>query len=220
MNEINQTITASLLVLNFTSVFVLTVHIVWMLSQDVFVQFLCFMEFTHRLVQTGQIVGRGHRNGVVVMLIVFSFSFGTLQWCKKVFLWQTRHSPCWKHRLCTWSWWLLTCSILWSTLASPRLPSLKWSAPRLLRISGGTSACTFSCRMRVAVPYADRAPWMSVCSRIWASSIQASTSSGYCSVTFFKWPYGWKRVVCLHKSPFNMTTDPNTSLRHTVRLLR
>lgn len=78
-NEINQTITASLLVLHFCSIFMLTVNIVWMLSQDVFVQFLCFMEFTHRLVQTGQIVGCGHRNGIVVMLIMFSFSFGPLQ---------------------------------------------------------------------------------------------------------------------------------------------
>lgn len=79
MNEIHQTITVFLLVLNFTSVFTLTVHIVWMLSQDVFVQFLCFMEFTHRLVQTGQIVGCGHGNGIVVMLIMFSFSSGPLQ---------------------------------------------------------------------------------------------------------------------------------------------
>lgn len=31
---------------------------------------------------------------------------------------------------------------------------------------------------------------ISVCSRIWASSIHASTSSGYCSVTFFRCP--WK----------------------------
>lgn len=64
----------------------LTVDIVWMLSQDVFVQFLCFVEFTHCLVQTGQIVGGGHRNGIVVMLVVLPFSFGALQRCEEVFL--------------------------------------------------------------------------------------------------------------------------------------
>lgn len=79
MNEINQTITASPLVLHFCGIFMLTVNIVWMLSQDVFVQFLSFMEFTHCLIQPGQIVRCGHRNGIVVMLIMFSFSFGPLQ---------------------------------------------------------------------------------------------------------------------------------------------
>lgn len=59
----------------------LTVHIVWMLPEDVFVEFLSFMEFTHRLVETGQIVGGGDRNGIVIMLIVFSLSFGTFQRC-------------------------------------------------------------------------------------------------------------------------------------------
>lgn len=60
-------------------VFMLTVDIVWMLSQDVFVQFLCFVEFAHCLIQTGQIVGGGDRNGIVVMLIVLPFSFGALK---------------------------------------------------------------------------------------------------------------------------------------------
>lgn len=65
----------------------------------------------------------------------------------------------------------------------------------MFKISGGTSASTFSFKISVAVPYAESAPWISDCSKIWASSIQASTSSGYCSVTFLRWAYkaesGW-----------------------------
>lgn len=71
----------------------LTVHIVWMLPQDVFVEFLSFVEFTHCLVQAGQIVGGGDRNGVVVMLVMFSFGFGPLERCKKVFLWGEKTGP-------------------------------------------------------------------------------------------------------------------------------
>jgi len=59
----------------------LTVHIVRMLSQDVFVEFLSLVEFTHGLVQTGQVVGGGDRNGIVVMLVVLSLSFGSVQGC-------------------------------------------------------------------------------------------------------------------------------------------
>lgn len=50
-----------------------------MFSEDVFVEFLGFVEFTHSLVQTGQIVGGGDRNGIVVMLVMLSFGFGSLQ---------------------------------------------------------------------------------------------------------------------------------------------
>jgi len=64
----------------------LTVHVVRMLSQDVFVEFLCFVEFTHRLVQTGQIVGGGNRNGVVVTLVMLAFGFGPFERRKEVFL--------------------------------------------------------------------------------------------------------------------------------------
>lgn len=71
-----------------------------MLSQDVFVEFLSFMEFTHCLIQAGQIVGSGDRNGIVVMFIMLSFSFGPLQRCEKVFLRQKRHSPCLKYYCC------------------------------------------------------------------------------------------------------------------------
>lgn len=64
----------------------LTVHIVRMLSEDVFVEFLSFVEFTHGLVQTGQIVGGGDRNGIVVMLVMLPLSFGPVQRCQKIFL--------------------------------------------------------------------------------------------------------------------------------------
>lgn len=57
----------------------LTIHIVGMFSEDVFVEFLGFVEFTHSLVQTGQIIGGGDRNGIVVMLVMLSFGFGSLQ---------------------------------------------------------------------------------------------------------------------------------------------
>lgn len=35
---------------------ILTVHVVRMLSQDVFVEFLSFVKFTHGFVQAGQVV--------------------------------------------------------------------------------------------------------------------------------------------------------------------
>lgn len=57
-----------------------------MLPEDVFIEFLSFVEFTHGLVQTGQIVRRGHRNSIVVMLVVFSLSFRSVQGCKEIFL--------------------------------------------------------------------------------------------------------------------------------------
>lgn len=63
---------------------------------------------------------------------------------------------------------------------------LKWRAAILLRISGGMSICTRSCKSLVALWYADKDPWRSLPSKIWASSIQASTSSLYCSVTCYK----------------------------------
>ena len=43
------------------------------------------------------------------------------------------------------------------TFASFKFPSLKCSAPTLFKISGGTSAFTFSLRSRDAVPYACKA---------------------------------------------------------------
>ena len=48
------------------------------------------------------------------------------------------------------------------TFASFKFPSLKCSAPTLLRISGGTSAFTFSFRRREAVPYACKAAWQMI----------------------------------------------------------
>ena len=79
------------------------------------------------------------------------------------------------------------------TLASTRFPNRKCRAATLFRISGGTSCLTVSLRIRVAVPYAESAPWTSDCSRIWASSIQASKSSGNCSVTFLRWVFKKKK---------------------------
>lgn len=43
------------------------------------------------------------------------------------------------------------------TFASFKFPNLKCSAPTLFKISGGTSAFTFSLRSRDAVPYACKA---------------------------------------------------------------
>ena len=57
-----------------------------MLSEDVFVEFLGFVEFTQGLVQAGQVVGRGDGDGVVVMLIVLALRLGPLQRRKEVFL--------------------------------------------------------------------------------------------------------------------------------------
>lgn len=72
----------------------LTVHVVGMLSQDVFVEFLSLVKFTHGLVQAGQIVRRSDRNSVVVMLVMLPFSFGPLQRRKKVFLKsRKKHNP-------------------------------------------------------------------------------------------------------------------------------
>lgn len=44
------------------------------------------MEFTHCLIESGQIVGGGDRNGIVVMLIMLSLCFGSVKGCKKIFL--------------------------------------------------------------------------------------------------------------------------------------
>ena len=63
-----------------------------MFSQDVFVKFFSFVEFTHGLIQPSQIVGGGHRDGIVVMLIMLSLSFGPVQRCKKVFLGENKHN--------------------------------------------------------------------------------------------------------------------------------
>lgn len=52
-----------------------------MLPEDVFIEFLSFVELTHGLVQTGQVVGGGDRNGVVVMLVVLALSFSSVQGC-------------------------------------------------------------------------------------------------------------------------------------------
>lgn len=52
-----------------------------MLSENIFVELLGFVEFTHCLVETGQVVGGGDRNGIVVMLVMLSLSFGPLQRC-------------------------------------------------------------------------------------------------------------------------------------------
>ena len=57
-----------------------------MLSEDVFVEFLGFVEFTQGLVQAGQVVGRGDGDGVVVMLIMLALRLGPLQRRKEVFL--------------------------------------------------------------------------------------------------------------------------------------
>ena len=57
-----------------------------MLSQDVFVEFFGFVEFTQGLVQAGQVVGSGDRDGVVVVLIVLALGLGPLQRRKEVFL--------------------------------------------------------------------------------------------------------------------------------------
>lgn len=70
-----------------------------MFSQDVFVEFLSFMEFAHCFVQAGQIIWSGDRNGIVVMLIVFPFSFGPFERCKKVFL-QQRTCSSWLRYHC------------------------------------------------------------------------------------------------------------------------
>lgn len=77
----------------------LTVHIVRMLSKDVFVEFLSFVEFTHCLIKAGKVIGSSDGNGIVVMLVMFSFSFGPLQRCKEVFLRQ-RQGPCLKYHWC------------------------------------------------------------------------------------------------------------------------
>lgn len=63
-----------------------------MLSQDVFVELLRFVELAHGLVQTRQVVGGGDRDGVVVMLVVLSLGLGPLQRRKEVFLWRRRCS--------------------------------------------------------------------------------------------------------------------------------
>ena len=45
------------------------------------------------------------------------------------------------------------------TLASFKFPSLKCKAPTLFKISGGTSASTFSFKILDAAPYADSAAY-------------------------------------------------------------
>ncbi len=136
-----------------------TVHIVGMLSQDVLVEFLSLVELAHGFIESGQVIGGCDGDGVVVVLIMLALSFCPLQRSQEVFLQRKLDGFCGNEQQ--------NCNIHLIrakknknifTLASPRFPNLKCKAPKLLRISGGTSAWTFSWRIRVAVPYAERAP--------------------------------------------------------------
>lgn len=132
-----------------------TINVIWMFSQNVLVKLFCFVEFTHGLVEPGKVVGCCHRDGIVVMLIMLSLCFRAIQRRQEVFL-RHRKERGMKHsrtgskkNFCVTKKHHSNCE---HTFASPRFPSLKCRAPTLFRISGGTSAWTFSCRMRVAVP--------------------------------------------------------------------
>lgn len=57
-----------------------------MFSQDVLVELLSLVELAHGLVEPRQVVGGGNGNGVVVMLIVLTLRFGSLQRGQEVFL--------------------------------------------------------------------------------------------------------------------------------------
>lgn len=67
---------------------VLTVHVIWMFSQDVLVQLLSLVELTHGLIESGQVVRSGDGNGVIVVLIMFALSFGPFQRGQEVFLYR------------------------------------------------------------------------------------------------------------------------------------
>lgn len=57
-----------------------------MFSQDVLVELFSLVELAHGLVEPRQVVGGGDGYGVVVMLIVLTFRFGSLQRGQEVFL--------------------------------------------------------------------------------------------------------------------------------------
>lgn len=57
-----------------------------MFSQDVLVEFFSLVELTHGLVEPRQVVGGCNGYGVVVMLVVLTFRFGSLQRSQEVFL--------------------------------------------------------------------------------------------------------------------------------------
>lgn len=58
---------------------------------------------------------------------------------------------------------------------------------------------------------------ISVCSRIWASSIHASTSSGYCSVTFFKCP--WKTAEDNYATSMTHSLSKKMKIKQRVKAL-
>lgn len=64
----------------------LTINVIRMFSQNVFIELFRFVKFTHGLVEPGQVVGCCHRDGIVVMLIMLSLCFCTVQRCQEVFL--------------------------------------------------------------------------------------------------------------------------------------
>lgn len=57
-----------------------------MFSQDVLVELLSLVELAHGLVEPRQVVGGGNGNGVVVMLVVLTLCFGSLQRGQEIFL--------------------------------------------------------------------------------------------------------------------------------------
>lgn len=57
-----------------------------MFSQDVLVELLSLVELAHGLIEPCQVVGGGNGDGVVVMLIVLTLRFGSLQRGQEVFL--------------------------------------------------------------------------------------------------------------------------------------
>lgn len=63
-----------------------TVDVVGVLAQNVFVELLGLVELAHGLVEPGQVVGGGDRDGVVVVLVVLALSFGPFQGGQEIFL--------------------------------------------------------------------------------------------------------------------------------------
>lgn len=187
------------------------------------------MKFTHGLVEPGQVVGCCHRDGIVVMLIMLSLCFCTIQRRQEVFLKDRKEKS--NEALQNVSKEKLQCDQETPLKLSNCIPLLlpgfpAWSAGHP-RYSGSLEArqpvlspaeCVWLFHRLTKHPLERNRKWMkerrewvlhglmksthtihqvsisntciSVCSRIWASSIHASTSSGYCSVTFFKCP--WK----------------------------
>lgn len=65
---------------------VLTVYIIWVILQNFFVEFLCFVKLTKHFMKASSVVLDGDRYGGVVLQVLFTLTLTSLPCLTKIFL--------------------------------------------------------------------------------------------------------------------------------------